>query len=139
MADDVGRSIGRSTVASGAATMKMIKSTSITSMNGVTLISWVSAKSPSSSNSLPAIETAIALLRRRAGAAADMGAVKIARQQPRRRARGTVDELKVALRHPREVIVDDDRGDRGDEADRGRQQRFGNAGRDNRKVRGLRL
>ena len=60
IADEVGRSTGKSTVASGAATMKMISSTSITSMNGVTLISWVSAKSPSSSNSLPAIETAIA-------------------------------------------------------------------------------
>jgi len=34
-----------STVASGAATMKMISSTSITSMNGVTLISWFSARS----------------------------------------------------------------------------------------------
>ena len=31
-----------STVASGAATMKMMSSTSITSMNGVTLISWAS-------------------------------------------------------------------------------------------------
>src|SRR5262245_46774845 len=119
--------------------MKMIKSTSITSMNGVTLISCVSAKSPSSSNSLPAIETAIALLRRRAGAAADMGAVEVARQQPRRRARGAVDQLKVALRHPREVIVDDDRRNSGDKADGGCQQRLGNAGGDNRKVRGLRL
>jgi len=32
-----------STVASGAATMKMISSTSITSMNGVTLISCISS------------------------------------------------------------------------------------------------
>src|SRR5437667_7495036 len=107
-------------------------------MNGVTLISWVSAKSPPSSNSLPATETAIALLRRCAPAA-DMGAVEIARQQPRRRARGAVDELEIALRHPREVIVDDDRRDRGDEADRGREQRFRNAGRDDGKVGGLRL
>src|SRR5439155_7529831 len=118
-AEEVGRSIGRSTVASGAATMKMIKSTSITSMKGVTLISWVSAKSPSSSNSLPAIETAIALLRRRARAAADMGAVEIARQQPRRSTRGAVDELKIALRHPREVVVDNDGRDRRNKADRG--------------------
>ncbi len=47
-----GRSTGRSTVESGAATMKMISSTSITSMNGVTLISWVSPKSSASSTSL---------------------------------------------------------------------------------------
>jgi hypothetical protein len=33
-----------STVASGAATMKMMSSTNITSMNGVTLISCISAR-----------------------------------------------------------------------------------------------
>ena len=44
---DVGRSTGMSTVASGAATMKMISSTSITSMNGVTLISCTSSRSSS--------------------------------------------------------------------------------------------
>src|SRR5690349_22196298 len=109
--------------------MKMISSTSITSMNGVTLISWVSAKSPSSSNSLPAIETDIGLLRRRAPAT-DMGAVEVARQQPRRSARGAVDQFEIALRHTGEVIIDDDGRDRGDETDRGRQQRLGNAGRD---------
>src|SRR5262245_27524108 len=120
--------------------MKMISSTSITSMNGVTLISWLSAKSPSSSNSLPAIETAIALLRRCARhRAADMGAVEIARQQPRGRARGAVDQFEIALRHPREVVVDDDRRDRGDEADRGCKQCFGDARRHDGKVGGLRL
>jgi hypothetical protein len=36
---DVGRSTATSTVESGAAIMKMIKSTSMTSMNGVALIS----------------------------------------------------------------------------------------------------
>src|SRR5262249_50266062 len=40
---EAGRSTAMSTVASGAATMKMINSTSITSMNGVTLISWTSS------------------------------------------------------------------------------------------------
>src|SRR5262245_30973132 len=121
--------------------MKMISSTSITSMNGVTLISWVSAKSPSSSNSLPAIETAIALLRRRARhrAAADMGAGEITRQQPRRSARGAVDQVEITLRHAREVGVDDDRRECGDEADRGCQQCFGDTGRDDRKIGGLRL
>src|SRR5262245_22367769 len=113
--------------------MKMIKSTSITSMNGVTLISWVSAKSPSSSNSLPAIETAIALLRRARHRAA-MGAIEIAREQPRRCARSAAHQFEIALRHPREVIVDDDRGDGGDEADRGRQQRFGDAGSYDRQI-----
>ncbi len=57
---DAGRLTATSTVASGAATMKMISSTRITSMNGVTLISWVSAKS---SPSCPR-RIATALLRR---------------------------------------------------------------------------
>src|SRR5580658_10507166 len=39
---EVGRSTATSTVASGAAIMKMISSTKMTSMNGVTLISWIS-------------------------------------------------------------------------------------------------
>jgi hypothetical protein len=43
-----GRLTLTSTVASGAAIMKMISSTRMTSMNGVTLISWMS-----SSSSLP--------------------------------------------------------------------------------------
>jgi hypothetical protein len=42
---EAGRSTATSTVESGAATMKMISSTSITSMNGVTLISWFSSRS----------------------------------------------------------------------------------------------
>src|SRR5205085_5000765 len=40
---EAGRLTWMSTVASGAATMKMMSSTSITSMNGVTLISWTSS------------------------------------------------------------------------------------------------
>src|SRR5580704_15574197 len=44
---DTGNSTGTSTVESGAATMKMISSTRITSMKGVTLISEISAISPS--------------------------------------------------------------------------------------------
>src|ERR1700749_4306499 len=44
---ETGSSTGTSTVESGAATMKMMSSTRITSMNGVTLISEISAMSPS--------------------------------------------------------------------------------------------
>src|SRR5262245_65696907 len=44
---DAGRLTWMSTVASGAATMKMMSSTSITSMNGVTLISWTSVSESS--------------------------------------------------------------------------------------------
>ena len=43
LAEETGRSTATSTVESGAATMKMMSSTSITSMNGVTLISCTSS------------------------------------------------------------------------------------------------
>src|SRR5262245_9659066 len=58
-----GRLTWTSTVASGAAIMKMISSTRMTSMNGVTLISWMS-----SSSSLPwSRRTLMQLLRRQPG------------------------------------------------------------------------
>src|SRR5262245_6060581 len=44
---EAGRSTEMSTVASGAAIMKIMSSTRITSMNGVTLISWTSLNSSS--------------------------------------------------------------------------------------------
>ncbi|MNT67384.1 hypothetical protein D3C72_2055200 [compost metagenome] len=50
MAVAAGKSIFRSTVASGETTMKMINSTSITSMKGVTLISLNSGMSAVSSS-----------------------------------------------------------------------------------------
>ena len=43
MALEVGRFTATSTVESGAATMKMISSTSVTSMKGVTLMSAISS------------------------------------------------------------------------------------------------
>ena len=52
-------------------------------------------------------------------------------------ARGAVDQLEIAFGDPREMIVDDHGRDRGDETERGRQQRFGDAGRDHREVGGL--
>ena len=68
-----------------------------------------------------------------------MGAVEIARQQPRRGARRPADQFEVALGHAREVIVDDHGGDRGDQTERGRKQRLGDAGRDDGKIRRLRF
>src|SRR5579871_2286645 len=125
-----GRLTPMSTVASGAATMKMISSTRMTSMKGVTLIScWISRSSPL--DRVPR-RTAMALLRRpqprRAMAAAD-------HQQQLRR--GIAEQRPVAGDHPRQMIVDHDRRNRGDEANRGGQQRLGNAGRDHRKIGGV--
>ena len=71
----------------------------MTSMNGATLISWVSAKSPLvvelASRDRDRHRPYSAAAREHA---ADTGAVEIARQQARRRARGAVDELEIALR-----------------------------------------
>ena len=72
-------------------------------------------------------------------AAADMGAIEIARQQPPRGARRAADQFEIAFGDAREVIVDDDGRDRGDQADRGREQRFGDAGRDHGEIGGLRF
>ena len=58
-----------------------------------------------------------------------MGAIEIARQQPRCRARCPADQFEVALRHAREMIVDDHGGDRRDETERGGEQGLGDAGR----------
>src|SRR6202043_1460560 len=60
---EAGRSTETSTVASGAAIMKMISSTRMTSMNGVTLISCTSARSTSPWSR----RTLIRSLRRRQG------------------------------------------------------------------------
>src|SRR5436309_4327369 len=111
--------------------MKMISSTSMTSMNGVTLISCASANSSSSSKPPSAIDAPIALLRRarmRATGRTDMGAVEVARQQPRGGAGSAAHQLEIGFGHPRKVVVDDHRRNRRDQADRGGEQRLGNAG-----------
>ena len=110
-------------------------------MNGVTLISWVSAKSSSSSRSLP-IEIAIAYSAARERAL--LGELTWVRSRSRDNSRAaapddTADQFQVALRHPREVIVDDDRRDRRDQTDRGGEQRFGDAGRDHGEIGRLRF
>src|SRR4051794_23702007 len=115
--------------------MKMMSSTSMTSMNGVTLISCVS---PNSSSSRSLSEAPMALLRGARKHAAVL-AIEIARQQTADRAGGAADEFEIAPRAAREVIVEDHRRDRRHQSDRGREQRFGDAGRDDSKVGGLRL
>src|SRR3954451_2738946 len=120
--------------------MKMIRSTSMTSMNGVTLISCASANSSSSSNPPSAIEAPMALLRRaRMRAGTDMGAVEIARQQPASRARRAAHPFEIGFGHPRKMVVDDDGGDRRDQADSGGEQRLGDARRDHGEIGGLRF
>ena len=106
--------------------MKMISRTSMTSMNGVTLMSCASAKSSSSSSISPSA-AAIAYSAARA-ISRPRDAIEIARQQPPDRARAAADQFEIAFGRARKVIVDDDGRDRRDETDRGREQRFGDAG-----------
>src|SRR5262245_107922 len=98
-----------STVASGAATRKMISSTSITSMNGVTLISWVSSRS-----SVPwPSRIAMTLLRRlRQWEFLGLVAVEIAAHQPHHFGRRVGERGAVAGDRTREHVVDHDGRDR---------------------------
>src|SRR5438105_9950366 len=115
--------------------MKMISSTRMTWMKGVTLISWFSAKS-SSSRPVSVNDVPIALLRR---ARADMGAIEIARQQSSGCAGRAADQFEIVPHHPGKVIVDDDRGNRRHKTECGGQQRFGDTRSNHGEIGGLRL
>ena len=136
LAVDTGRSTATSTVESGAATMKMMSSTSMTSMNGVTLISCSSEPSSSSPLSRRAAMAHSAAL---AQPDAALAAVEIARDEAQHLGRGVAHQRPIAGDRACELIVDDDRGDGGEQADGGGQQRLGDAGRDHGEVGGLRL
>src|SRR4051794_10445960 len=141
-----GRSTPRSTVASGAATMKMISSTSITSMNGVTLISWASTRSsplPRARN--PSRGLMIALLRGARGAWRLPAALEtvlktsLAADQQQHLRRGIAEQRAIRRDRTRQIIVDHNRRDGRDQPERGCQQRFGNSRRDHGEVGGVRL
>src|SRR5262249_48674384 len=128
-----GRFTPMSTVASGAATMKMMSSTRITSMNGVTLIScWMSRSSPLERcpSRTPMAAPRCALQ------GAYMDALSATDHQEKLR-RGVIQDGAIAADDADEVIVDHDCGDCCDEPHRGRKQRFGNAGRYNREIGGV--
>src|SRR5215831_15320108 len=122
-----------STVASGAATMKMMSSTKMTSMNGVTLIScWMSRSSPS--DRFPR-RTAMMLLRR--SCERRRSAMLSAADHQQELRRGVIQERAVATDDANKMVVDHDRGDRGDEPHGGCQQRFGNAGSNHGEIGGV--
>src|ERR1700722_16344221 len=109
-----GSSTAMSTVASGAATMNMISSTSITSMNGVTLISWTSL-----SSSLPWSRRTLMRGSRSLGRGAQRrlarhgAAIEVAADQAEH-CRGGIGELGAIARDGTgEHVVDHDRRDRG--------------------------
>src|SRR5262249_22400553 len=133
-----------STVASGAATMKIMSSTSITSMNGVTLISWTSLSASSlwsrrmTDLSCPHVCRSLGG-RQCGGGRRGGGAIEIAADQ-REHLRRCVAKLRAVARdQARERVIDDHCWNRGGEPERGGEQRLGNAGRDYRQISGLRL
>src|SRR6201996_9509802 len=129
---EAGRLTPMSTVASGAATMKMINSTSMTSMNGVTLISCSTSRS---SLFEPERRIPIGLLRR---SRQRQGMTQLPAADDQQQLCGRIAEQgAITADHAREVVVDYDRRDRGDQAERGRQQRFRNARRHHRKIGGV--
>src|SRR3954464_1831460 len=128
-----GRSTGTSTVASGAAIMKMISSTRITSMNGVTLISWVSAKS---SPSCPR-RIATGLLRRGPRNVRRGDALAIAADQAHHQRRAVREQRAIAADRAREHVVDHDRRNRGEQTERGREQRLSDPRRNDGKIGGV--
>src|SRR5262245_38185818 len=105
----VGRSITEG-VMSGAVTMKMTSSTSITSMYGTTLISCIGPR-----------------LRRSAG-------MPLLHRLPMKDVRELLHEALEAVGEPLDVVgvtvVGDHRGNRGEKPDRGRHQRLGDSGGD---------
>src|SRR5262249_49373439 len=142
-----GRLTLMATVASGAATMKIMSSTSITSMNGVTLISWTSfsASSPWSRRmtalSCPHVDTPCRSLggRQCGTGGRGGGAIEIAADQREHLHRCVAKLRAVARDQAGERVIDDNCWNRGGEPKRGGEQRLGNAGRDHRQIGGMRL
>src|SRR5208337_3698917 len=100
----------------GAATMKMMRSTNITSTSGVTLISLIGGASNSLSCLRSAKAIAVSLLRKLAG------------QFDFEHANETIEALAVIADFGANAIVEDDGGNRREEAEGCCEQGFGNAG-----------
>src|SRR5579883_2276769 len=134
-----GRSTAMSTVASGAATMKMMSRTSMTSMNGVTLISWTSSSSSLPWSRRTLIGVASCLLRSRPHPMMLDAAVEIAADEAQHLGRGVAELRAIARDRAGEHIVDHDGRNRGCEPEGRRQQRLGDARRHHGEVRRMRL
>src|SRR3954451_5476308 len=105
--------------------MKMISSTSITSMNGVTLISWASARSSSLPRArIPNRTPMTALLRGPCGAGRSPAAVEtalktsLAADQQQQLCRGVAEQRAIRRVNMRQIIVDHDRRYGCDQAER---------------------
>src|SRR6267142_2919588 len=128
-----GRSSGTPTVSSGADTMKMISSTSMTSTIGVTLISAIGAtrrrprRPPPPAE--PAMFIAMILISRCARhLPPSRPLVDLARQDGRKLVGETFQPLRLPVHLGNELIVENSRRNGGDKADRGGKQRYRDAG-----------
>src|SRR3546814_16046600 len=104
-----GRSTGTPTVSSGAVTMKMTSSTSMTSTNGVTLISLIGRPPRLPRGRSPGT---------RIGAAMSGRLLELARQDRAELAREGVEARGVLVDVARSLFVGEHRRDGGDEAER---------------------
>src|SRR5271170_3261731 len=133
---EVGRSTATSTVASGAAIMKMMSSTRMTSMNGVTLISWIS---PSETSPWTRRMLTRSLRRRHCRRITLRPLDEIAAHERHDLDAGVGIERAILRNRAREHIVDHDRRDRCRETERGREQRLGDARRHHGEIGGVQL
>src|SRR5580700_1855363 len=115
-----GRSSGTPTVSSGADTMKTMSNTSMTSTNGVTLISLITTRrrrlclpAEAAPTTLPAISVPSTAL------------VDLPRQDRREFVGEAFEAPRLPVHLGYEFIVENRRRDGGNKADRGRKQRLG--------------
>src|SRR5437588_4791047 len=123
-----GRSIGTPTVSSGADTMKMMSSTSITSTIGVTLIS-----ASTGLRRWRRLPTAIVAVAPPAPTQSPSGRfVDLPRQDRGKLVGKPFKPLRLLVHLGDELVIENRRRDGGNKADRGREQGLGDAGRHNR-------
>src|ERR1700677_2677298 len=122
-----GKSSGTPTVSSGADTINTINSTSMTSTNGVTLISLMTARRRP--RRLPVRATFSTLTPIFVPSPA---LVDLPRQDRRELVGETLQPLRLPVHVSHEFIIENRRRDGGNEADRGREQRLRDARRDHR-------
>src|ERR1700688_3718333 len=123
-----GRLIGTPTVSSGADTMKTMSNTSMTSTNGVTLISLMTVRRRRPLLPLKPDSMTLAAI-----FVPSPALVNLPRQDRREFVGEALEPLRLSVHLGRELIIENSRRNGGNEANRGRKQRFRNARRHHRK------
>src|SRR6185312_16211330 len=123
-----GRSSGTPTVSSGAETMKMISSTSMTSTIGVTLISLMTARRRCRRRLI----STVAPLAPPAPMVPSRALVDLTRQNGGKLVGKAFEPLRLLVHVGDKFVIENRRGYGGNKADRGGKQRLGNARRHHR-------